>query len=65
MLVLKYLDPSTLPFSNPTYLKALLPGLRILELFNGLRFYKKSLLESLISNQEISILIPYLNKTLF
>ena len=65
MLVLKYLDPSTLPFSNPTYLTALLPGLRILELFNGLRFYKKSLLESLISNQEISILIPYLNKTLF
>ena len=42
-------------FSNPTYLTALLSGLRILELFNGLRFYKKRLLESLISNQETVI----------
>ena len=28
-------------FSNPTYLTALLSGLRILELFNGLPIYEK------------------------
>ena len=39
--------------------------LRILELFNRLWFYKKRLLESLISNQRISILVSYLNITLF
>ena len=48
----KYVSPKILSsiyflFSNPTYLTALLSGLRILELFNGLQFYKKRLLESL------------------
>ena len=60
----KILSPSALLFSNPTYLTALLSGLRILELLNRLEFYKKKLLESLISNQGISILVPYLNITL-
>ena len=66
----KYVSPKILrficfAFSNPTYLIAFLSGLRILDLFNNLWFYKKKLLELLISNQGISILVPYLNKVLF
>ena len=49
-------------FLNPTYLTALLFGFRILELFNGLWFYKKKLLESIISNQGLAF--PWINITM-
>ena len=61
MLVLKYLDLSILVFLKPTYLTAVLSGLRIVALFNKLWFYRKRQLESLIFNREIPIPVPYSN----
>ena len=62
-LVLKYQDPSILPFFTPTYPTAVLSGHRIVALFNELWFYKWKLLELIFFNQGISILVPSLKKT--
>ena len=50
---------------TPTYPTAVLSWFRFTALFSELIFYKKRLLELLISNQEISIPVPYSNKTPF
>ena len=50
-------------FLTPTYLTAVLFGLRIVALLNKLWFYKKRQLELLIFNQETPIPVPYSNKT--